>query len=70
MLCRMDFNEFYQMREEEKKNFGRGDDDDMDYGSEDDEDDEEDEEDEEDEGESDEQYTNNEFHPRPQENFY
>ena len=41
LLCRLDFNEFYQIREEQKKNFGRGEDEDMDnYGSQDGDDDE------------------------------
>ena len=57
LLCRLDFNEFYWIREEQKRNFGRGEDEDMDnYGSQDDddedEDDEDDEEDDDDEEES------------------
>ena len=30
LLFRLDFNEFYQIREEQKRNFGRGEDEDMD----------------------------------------
>ena len=58
LLCRLDFNEYYQNREEEKKNFGRGNDsnDGMNYGDEEEDDDEEDddEDDEEDDDEDDE----------------
>lgn len=57
LLCRLDFNDFYQNREEEKKNFGKGDDDDMEQWSNDndeDDDGEEDEDEEEDEEDEDE----------------
>ena len=47
LLCRLDFNEFYQIREEQKRNFGgKGEDEDMDnYNSEDDDDDDDEDDD-------------------------
>ena len=56
LICRLDFNEFYQIKEElNKRNFGGGDDEDMDlsYGSQDDGEEDEDDDDEDDDDEDD-----------------
>ena len=56
LLFRLDFNEFYQIREEQKRNFGRGEDEDMDnYGSQDDDDEDDDDEDDDDEDDDEEE---------------
>ena len=61
LLCRLDFNEFYFIREEQKRNFGRGEDDDSmeNYGSQED-DDDEDDDDEDDDDEDDDDEDDNE----------